>query len=174
MKKDNPYIECAKIINTHGCHGGIKMESWCNEPEDLASLKRIFVLRNGAYEEYKLRRASVFKQFVVADLDGITDMDSALALKNQVCYALRSDFHLKKGEYFIADLVGLPVIDADNGHEYGHVKELINRGASDLYVVKTKTDEVLIPAVPAFIDHVDVQKGVFVRPIEGMFPSEGL
>jgi 16S rRNA processing protein RimM len=79
---------------------------------------------------------------------------------------------LEKGEYFIADLIGLPVIDADNGKEYGHVKELINRGASDLYVVKTKTDEAMIPDVPQFIDHVDVKKGVFIRPIEGMFPAE--
>ncbi len=172
MNKDHQYIECAKIINTHGCHGGVKMESWCNTPEELAKLKHVFILKNGVYEEYKLRRASVFKQFVVADLDGITDMDQALALKNQICYAKRSDFHLEKGEYFIADLIGIPVIDADNGKEYGHVKELINRGASDLYVVKTATDEVMIPAVPAFIDHVDVQKGVFIRPIDGMFSSE--
>jgi 16S rRNA processing protein RimM len=172
MNKDNQYIECAKIVNTHGCHGGIKMESWCNSPDDLAKLKRVFILKNGMYEEYKLRRASVFKQFVVADLDGVSDMDQALALKNQVCFAKRSDFHLEKGEYFIADLIGLPVIDADNGKEYGHVKELINRGASDLYVVKTKTDEAMIPDVPQFIDHVDVKKGVFIRPIEGMFPAE--
>ena len=172
MNKDNQYIECAKIVNTHGCHGGIKMESWCNSPDDLAKLKRVFILKNGMYEEYKLRRASVFKQFVVADLDGVSDMDQALALKNQVCFAKRSDFHLEKGEYFIADLIGLPVIDADNGKEYGHVKELINRGASDLYVVKTKTDEAMIPDVPQFIDHVDVKKGVFIRPIEGMFSAE--
>lgn len=172
MNKDNQYIECAKIINTHGCHGGVKLASWCNRPEELAALKRVFVLKNGAYEEYKLRRASVFKQFVVADLDGVTDMDAALALKNQVCYAKRSDFHLEKGEYFIADLVGLPVIDADNSKEYGRVKELINRGASDIYVVSTAAGEVMIPAVPEFVDRVDIAGGVFVRPIDGMFSSE--
>ncbi len=172
MNKDKQYIECAKIINTHGCHGGIKMESWCNSPEELASLKRIYLYKNGAYEEYKLRKASVFKQFVVAELDGVTDMDQALALKNQVCYARRSDFDLAEGEYFIADLIGIPVIDADNGREYGRVKELINRGASDIYVVETENEEVMIPAVPAFIDRVDIQTGVYVRPIDGMFSSE--
>ena len=174
MTKENQYIECAKIINTHGCRGGIKMESWCNGPEELAALKRIFLLQNGAYVEYKIRKASVFKQFVVGELDGVNDMDQALALKNQVCYARRSDFHLGKDEYFIADLVGIPVIDADNGREYGHVKELINRGASDIYVIDTPSGEVMIPAVPAFIDRVDIKKGVFVRPIDGMFDSEGV
>ena len=174
MNKDNQYIECAKIINTHGCHGGIKMESWCNTPEELAKLKRVFMMKNGTYEEYKLRKASVFKQFVVAELDGINDMDQALALKNQICYAKRADFHLAKDEYFIADLIGVPVIDADNGTVYGRVKELINRGASDIYVIHTPTGEVMIPAVPAFIDHVDIKKGVFVRPIDGMFSSEDI
>lgn len=171
---EKQYMECAKIINTHGCHGGIKLESWCNSPEDLADLSRIFLRKGKDYTEYKIRRASVFKQFVVADLDGVTDMDTALLLKNQICYALREDFHLEDGEYFIADLVGLPVVDAQSGNEYGKVKELINRGASDIYVVETASGEVMIPAVPAFVDHVDIAKGVFVNPIDGMFTSEDI
>ena len=95
-----------------------------------------------------------------------------LLLKNRVCYALREDFHLEEGEYFIADLVGLPVLDAENGKEYGRVKELINRGASDIYVVETPNGETMIPAVPAFVSRVDVSVGVFVTPIDGMFASE--
>ena len=169
---ENRYIECAKIINTHGCHGGIKLESWCNSPEELAALSRIFVKDGQGYTEYKLRRASVFKQFVVADLAGVEDMDAALLLKNRICYALREDFQLEDGEYFIADLVGLPVLDAESGREYGKVKELINRGASDIYVVETPNGEAMIPAVPAFVDRVDMASGVFVKPIDGMFASE--
>ena len=170
--KEKSYIECAKIINTHGCHGGIKMESWCNTPEVLAGLKKIFLYDGTTYKEYRIQKASVFKQFVLAELAGVSDMDAALALKNKICYALRKDFDLDEGEYFIADLKGLPVVDADNGREYGKVKELINRGASDLYVVQTANGEVMIPAVPEFIEKVDIEKGVFVRPIDGMFSVE--
>jgi ribosomal 30S subunit maturation factor RimM len=48
---DKKYIECAKIINTHGCHGGIKLESWCNSPEDLASLKYVYLKNSSSYEK---------------------------------------------------------------------------------------------------------------------------
>ena len=167
-----PYIECAKIVNTHGCHGGVKLESWCNTPEELESLSRIYLKNGASYVEYKIQKASVFKQFVLMDLEGIHTMDDALRLKNRICYALREDFSLEEGEYFIADLMGLPVLDATSGKEYGKVKDFINRGASDLYVVETPAGEVMVPAVPAFVDHVDLSAGVFITPIEGMFSSE--
>ncbi len=168
--KNDVYIECGKIINTHGFRGGLKLESWCNTPTDLAALKRIFIKSGAdAFSEKKMMKASVFKQFVIAEIEGVEDMDSAIALKNTVIYAARADFKLKKGEFFISDLVGLDVIDADTGKVYGTLLETINRGASDIYVVKTETGDKMIPAVKEFIDRIDIERGVFVRPIEGMF-----
>ena len=82
--------------------------------------------------------------------------------------ALRSILCLEEGEYFIADLVGLPVIDANSGKELGKLLETINRGASDIYVVSTPHGERMIPAVPEFVEHIDPEQGVFVTPIEGM------
>ena len=165
----NPYIECAKIINTHGCHGGVKMESWCNTPQELAKLKKVYIKFGNDYKKYKIQKASVYKQFVMAMLSDIDTMDKALELKDKILYAERDDFDLEDGEYFIADLIGMDVIDADNGIVYGKISDVINRGASDIYVVRTSSDERLIPAVPEFIDRVDINKGVFVRPIDGIF-----
>ncbi len=168
MKK-NQYIECGKIINTHGFRGGVKIDPWCNTPKDFTSLKRIFLLSNdGVYTEKKLCSASVFKQFVIAEILGVDDMDKAMLLKNTVIYAAREDFKLSEGEYFISDLEGLDVIDADTGKVYGTLLETINRGASDIYVVKTENGERMIPAVDEFIDRIDIETGVFVRPIPGM------
>ena len=39
MKKE--YLECGKIINTHGVAGGVKLESWCDSPDVLADLERV-------------------------------------------------------------------------------------------------------------------------------------
>lgn len=165
---ERKYIECGKIINTHGCHGGLKLESWCNTPYELAELKRIYILQNDAFVEKKIKKASVFKQFVVAEIQGITDMDTAMSLKNTVVYASRDDFNLDDGEYFIADLIGVDVIDAENGKVYGKLTDIINRGASDIYVVETQFGERMIPAVDEFIVRVDVHEGVFVKVIPGL------
>ncbi len=162
------YTECGKIINTHGCHGGIKLESWCNTPEDLAVLPKVYIKKDGKYRKYKLIKTSVFKQFVLAELEGICDMDAAMALKGTVLYADRKDFDLEDGEYFIADIIGLDVIDADNGTVYGKVSDIINRGASDIYVVQTENGERMIPAVDEFIVRTDINAGVFVKVIDGL------
>ena len=163
-----PYIECGKIVNTHGCHGGIKLESWCNTPEDLAALNTVYVKKGTEYLPYKVTKASVFKQFVVAVWKDVADMDAALALKGATVYAKREDFDLEEGEYFIADLIGLNVIDANTEKVYGTLLETINRGASDIYVVSTANGERMIPVVPEFVDRVDPETGIYVTPIEGM------
>ncbi len=162
------YIECGKIINTHGCHGGLKLESWCNTPETLAELKSIYLKKGDNYIASKIVKASVYKQFVVLTLDSVSSMDEALALKDSIVYACRDDFELEEGEFFISDLTGLDVIDSENGKVYGKISEVINRGASDIYVVDTPRGEKMIPAVPEFVDEIDLEKGVFVTPIEGM------
>ena len=167
MEKKN-YLECGKIINTHGVKGALKLESWCNTPDDLAELERIFVSLPGGMREYKVKHASIFKQFVIMELDGINDFDSALALKNKTAFAQRDDFVLDEGDYFIADMIGLPVIDDNDGTVYGKLKDIINRGASDIYVIDTENGEKMMPAVDEFVKNIDIEKGIFISPIEGM------
>ena len=167
--QNKKYIECGKIVNTHGCKGAVKAESWSNSESDLAQLKRIFLPKGDAFEEFKVHKASVFKQFVIFELNGIDDMDKAMLLKNKIMYADREDFDLEDGEYFLVDMIGLDVIDADTAKKYGKLTDIINRGASDIYVVMTEHGERMIPAVDEFIISINIEKGIFVRPIEGMF-----
>ena len=163
------YLECGKIINTHGIKGAVKVESWCDSPYVLADLERVFLEKDGAFKEYEVVNASVFKQFVILELDGIMTIEQAERLKNQILYLSRDDIELEEGEVFIADLIGLPVIDADSGVEYGTITDVMNTGASDIYVIKTADGEAMMPAVKEFVKNVDLEKGVFVKPIEGMF-----
>ena len=163
------YLECGKIVNTHGVRGAVKLESWCNSPEELASLSRVFMLRGDTMDQLTVKKASVFKQFVIAEIEEICDIDTATALKNTVLYAAREDFQLEEGDFFIADLIGLPVIDASSGFEYGRIADVINRGASDIYVIRTADGERMMPAVAEFVKQIDMEKGIFVSPIEGMF-----
>jgi 16S rRNA processing protein RimM len=163
------FLECGRIINTHGVKGAVKLESWCNTPEDLADLERVFISLPGGMKEFKIEKASVFKQFVIAELEGICEFDIALSFKNKTVYAAREDFVLDEGDYFIADIIGLPVIDVNDGKIYGKLKDVINRGASDIYVIHTESGERMMPVVEEFVKNVDLEKGIFVAPIEGMF-----
>ena len=166
------YLECAKIINTHGVRGDVKLESLCDSPEVLASLERVFVLEGGKYREIEVTHASVFKQFVLAKLEGVDDMDAAAAMKETMLYASRDDFLLDEGDYFIADLLGLPVIDNKNGKTYGKIVDVINRGASDIYVISTPAGERMMPVVDEFVKRVDTESGVYVEVIPGLLTDD--
>ena len=166
------YLECAIIINTHGVRGDVKLESLCDSPAVLAGLKRVYLQEGGTYREIKVLHASVFKSFVLASLEGIDDMDKAMTYKGKTLYAAREDFKLKKGDFFIADLVGLPVIDNTSGQTYGKVSEVINRGASDIYVVKTAQGERMMPAVKEFVKSIDLEKGIYVEVIPGLLTDD--
>ena len=170
--KRKEYLECAIIINTHGVRGDVKLESLCDSPEVLASLERVFALEGGKYREIEVKHASVFKQFVLATLDGVDDMDKAMAMKGTTLYAARDDFDLDEGDYFIADLIGLDVIDNVSGKKYGTLTDVINRGASDIYVIKTESGERMMPAVEEFVKRVDLDEGVFVETIPGLLSDD--
>ena len=168
-----PYLECGKIINTHGFRGTVKLESWCDSPQVLASLKRIYLSDKESFEEKKILHASVFKQFVLMDLEGVCDEESANALRNTVVYAAREDLPLQTGDFFIVDLLGLPVRDADTNEDLGVLKNITQNGPSDLYYVQTPHGECLLPAVPEFVIRIDPDEAIYVRPIPGLLDGKG-
>jgi 16S rRNA processing protein RimM len=138
----------------------------------LASLERVFVLEGSKYREIEVKHASVFKQFVLATLEGVDDMDKAAAMKGTTLYASRDDFELGEGDFFIADLLGLPVIDNIDGKVYGKIKDVINRGASDIYVVTTPAGERMMPVVEEFVKRVDLESGIYVEVIPGLLTDD--
>ena len=168
-----PYIaypECGKIVNTHGCRGGVKIEPWCDSAADFAALPAVYVKNGEELKRLRLRRAAVLgNRFVSAELEGITTMEQADALRGSVLYAARGDLHLDEGVLLVAEMIGLPVLDANSGENLGKLVDVIHPGASDIYVIKTQTGEAMVPAVPAFVKSVDLENGILLTPIEGMF-----
>lgn len=163
------YLECGKIINTHGIDGAVKLECWCDSPEVLADLEVVYFKSGDNYEGRRVLRGSVFKNFVIAKIEGIPDIDTAQSQVGRVIYADRDDIALEDGDHFIADLIGLDIIHADSGVKLGRLREVINRGASDIYVIDTPDGERMMPAVDEFVIEIDIDRAIYVRPIEGMF-----
>ncbi len=169
-----PYLECGKIVNTHGVRGGLKVESYCDTPQVLASLPELFLLKNGNYEAKKVERASVGAGRVLLYLAGVETLDDAMLLKGKTVYAKREDLPLAEGAHFIADLIGLPAIDAKSGRVYGKITAVEDMPSSEMYTITTpKGASVLYPAIAEFVDRVDVETGVYLTPIPGFFEEDG-
>jgi 16S rRNA processing protein rimM len=177
-KRSSVYIEAGKIVNTHGVKGSVKIESWCDTPVVLSSLTKIFIKKkSGEFIRLDRENSFVSKKHAVMKLRGIDTLDEALKYKGALVYAMRSDIPREEGSVFICDLIGLPVVDADEGTVYGEVIDYISSSAQKLYAVRVNTygkehqeDGKIryIPDVKQFIDRVDLESGVYIRPIEGL------
>ena len=168
-----PYLECGKIINLHGFRGEVKLESWCDSPGVLASLGRLWFCADGEYHPRRVLHASVFRQFVIARLEGIDSEEAANRLRGTVVYAAREELPLPPGGYFIADLLGLPVRHADTGELLGTLTRVDQRAHADLYTVRTPHGEELLPAVPRCVVRMGPGDAVYVRPSPGLLEGGG-
>lgn len=158
------YIEAGQIVNTHGVRGEVKIFSWLDSPEYLKSFGTLY-LRG---KPVKVRAARVQKEFVIAALEGIEDVNAAMALKNEIVSIDRADAALPEGAFFFSDLFGARVV-SDAGEELGTLTDVLERPGNNVYVVTDGGREFLIPAVPEFIVNTDVENGVVtVHLIEGL------
>ena len=157
------YIEAGRIVNTHGVAGEVKIEVWLDSPQFLKSFKRCFIDRR----EVKLLSARVHKGFLIVKLEGVEDVNAAMALKGRTVFIDRADARLPKGAFFLQDIIGAAVVD-ESGSEIGKLADVMETPASNVYVVKGEREH-LIPAVPEFILSTDAENGIItVHLIEGM------
>ena len=157
-------IEAGRIVNTHGVRGEVKIEVWLDSPQFFKSFKRL-MLETG--EEKKILSAKTQKGFVIAALEGVADVNAAMALKGKTVSVYRVDAALPHGAFFLQDIIGAKVVDED-GNEIGTLTDVMETPASNIYVVQGETEH-LIPAVPEFIKKTDADAGVItVHLIEGM------
>ena len=157
------FIDAGRIVNTHGVAGEVKIEVWLDSPKFFRSFKRIYL----GERETKVVSARTHKDFVIAKLEGIDDINAAMALKGREVTVRREDAALPHGAFFLQDILGTRVVDED-GNGIGELVEIMERPASNVYVVKGETEH-LIPAVPEFVLATDAENGVItVRLIEGM------
>ncbi|MCI6770364.1 MAG: PRC-barrel domain-containing protein, partial [Oscillospiraceae bacterium] len=87
----------------------------------------------------------------------------------------RDDAGLKKGQYYIQDLLDCTVVDADNEDKvYGVLSDVSQTGANDVWHITDKDkNEYLIPAIPPVVIDTDVVSGVIkIRPLKGIFDDE--
>lgn len=168
-----PYLLAGRVINVHGFRGTVKLESFCDSPNVLAGLSELYLKVGDRFEKKRVLHASVFRQFVLADLEGVTDEASANALRGVELYAKREDLPLAPGAHFVADLLGLPVRHADSGEVLGSIADVETRGGKELYSVKTEKGLFYLPAVKEFVLRIDLDEGIFVRPIPGLLDDGG-
>ena len=163
----NQYLEVGKVTNVHGLMGEVKVQPWADSPEFLCQFKTLYV--DEAHWPIQVERARVHKNMVILKFEGVTDVPGALAMRNAILSIDRADAPLPEGSFFLADLYGLEVRDADTGAVLGKIEDVLTLPANNVYVVKGGARELMIPAVPQFIAETNIEAGyIRVNMMEGL------
>ena len=105
-------------------------------------------------------------------IEGYKTPEEAHKLIGKILYLDRDQLELEEGTYFIADLIGMKVVDADDPEKvYGTLTEVSQTGANDIYHVRF-ADGVThyVPAIPQVVVKTDVEgKTMVIRPLKGLF-----
>jgi len=167
---DPDLIRIGRIGGTHGLRGGLKFRPDDPDSTSLASLKRIFIGRDGSPVEYRLAEvARVNPRYMRIMLEGLTDVNAAEKLRGAEVFAARSDLpELAPGEFYYFEAVGCEVRTTD-GRIIGHIESAFFSGAHDVWVVKADGAEFLIPVIEDVVRSIDLDaRLVMIEPIPGL------
>lgn len=150
-------IVVGKLFSAHGIKGALKFGSFTENPETLFKLKPLYCGENPVV----IKKAG---QGLLA-IEGVTDRTQAETFRNRELWVHRDQLPPPKdGEYYIEDLIGFKVLDAD-GTEVGSVVAFHHYGAGDIMevvVLDKKTEMFGFEQV----EKVDMKvQTIFLKPV---------
>lgn len=167
------YLEVGQIVGTHGIAGEMRVQPWCDSPDFLTKFKTLYTDKNGE-NAVKVKSSRVHKNIVLIKFPDITTIEQAERMRGKVLYISRKDANIADGEWFIQELIGCTVFDADTGKDYGILSDVSKTGANDVWHIKKDGKEYLLPAINDIIANVDVanEKVEIHSIIKGIFDDE--
>ena len=163
-------LQVGVIATTHGVRGEVKVFPTTDDVSRFQTLKQVILDTGKEKIELEISGVKFFKNMVILKFKGIDDINEVEQYRKKSLYVTRENaVELAENEYFIADLIGLAVT-SDEGEDLGEVKDVLQTGANDVYVVETEEGkEILLPAIPSCILSVDVEEGrMTVHILEGL------
>lgn len=158
------------IISTHGIRGEVKVFPTTDDPKRFDYLEEVIVDMKREPVKLEIEGVKYFKQFVILKFKGYDNInDIQQFVKKDLLVTRENAVELEDGEFFICDLVGLKVV-TDEGVELGVLKDIMQTGANDVYVVGMNDGkEVLIPSIPQCILEKNPEEGyIRVHLLKGL------
>jgi 16S rRNA processing protein RimM len=145
-------IPLAVVAGAHGIQGEVRLKLFTDSATSLARHSQLFV---GGVER-RLIKVRGDNKGAVARFEGVDDRTAAEGLRGSLVEIDRAALPpLGEGEYYHADLIGLPCVDRE-GTALGNVIAVENFGAGDLLeIADVSGRRSLIPFKPGVADLVD-------------------
>ena len=150
---DEPQVTLAAIAGAHGVTGEVRLKLFAEGIESLRRHKQVGV-GGRMLTLSALKSASM----PVARFAEISDRNAAEALRGELVTVPRSALPpLGEGEYYHADLIGLPC-ESREGEALGRVAAVENFGAGDIVEIeKPDGRKTMVPFKPGIADLEDAR-----------------
>ncbi|KJQ63444.1 Ribosome maturation factor RimM [Streptococcus gordonii] len=166
------YFNVGKIVNTQGLQGEMRVLSVTDFAEErfkkgnrlaLFDKKDQFVMDVEIASHRKVKNFDIIKfkgMYHINDIEKYRDFSLKVAEEDLT--------DLEDGEFYYHEIIGLEVYE--NDLLLGTIKEILQPGANDVWVVKRKGKrDLLLPYIPPVVLGIDIEQGwVDVEIPEGL------
>ncbi len=159
MKSDD-LVVVGRIVAPHGVRGDLRILPDTDRPEIIfKKLKRLII--GGV--SYDLLSARPHKNVYILHMKGVDTRNMAESLVSKWVEVPFSELPKRpEGTYYYFQLIGLTVV-TEEGEKVGVLKEILETGANNVYVVDTVDHkELCLPAIPSCILSVALDKGQMI------------
>ncbi|MFD2670137.1 ribosome maturation factor RimM [Marinicrinis sediminis] len=165
--------QVAKIVNTHGIRGELKVISTTDfEEERFAKGSQLWLSHPNESKPipWTVKSARPHKGSYIILFDGFTNINEVEKYKGGTLNITEQQFvPLEENEYYVHEIVGCEVI-TDEGVHLGKIRDVLTTGANDVWIVKgEKGKEILIPYIKDVVLEVDIEaKKIRIHLLEGL------
>lgn len=170
------YLVLGKILRPHGIQGELRMSVQTDYPERVGKLKTVYLGKSDHDrnpQPYTVAGARLHKDYVLIRFaESPTRNDAELLRGRTVMVSMADAIPLDDDEFYLYQLIGMQVVTEDQT-VIGIVKDIIETGANDVYVLTTDTGEVLVPAHEETLVNIDIDAEIITMKLpDGLLPED--
>ncbi len=169
MDTNKSLISVGEIINTQGHRGEVRVWPLTDFPERFKANEIIIFEKKGVTGNLTIERVRSQKNYFVIKFKEIVDMNAAEDIVGSILKITPDELmELSDDTYYIFDIIGMEV-QTDDGLKLGKIRDVIQTGSNDVYIVKGTEKEYMIPALKEVVRQIDkIGKKIVIKPLDGL------
>jgi 16S rRNA processing protein RimM len=158
------------VSGAHGLRGAVRIRMDNPDSVLLRWVRRLTLARDGQCIEYSVTSAQAIGQGVFKlTLSGVTGVDEAAALRGaSVLVAAAALPPTNPGEFYYFQAIGCEIVTTKGLH-VGVIEEVFSTGAHDVWVVRDRSAEHLVPVIEDIVKGIDLTaRRIVIEAVPGL------
>ncbi|MDO5336786.1 MAG: ribosome maturation factor RimM [Eubacteriales bacterium] len=153
------FLKVGVITTTHGVRGEVKVYPTTESAERFLDLEYVLLDTGRDYLRLEIEKVRFFKNLAILKFRGFDNINDIEKYRGRELWIPREEgIPLEEDEYYIADLIDMEIY-LEDGTFFGTLKDVMETGANDVYVVKAFDGrEILLPAIRDCILDINVEE----------------